>query len=110
MFSKNNSRLFRGVIMDCIRNNKFKELENHKCFVLGCNEIVIPSKNKTCSFCNWKLCNNGHCGCSLSFETWKSLSIFYELLCEKNNYSKETKYALKIMIKTYFKNCLRCLE
>lgn len=76
----------------------------------NCNGTISPNKSLTCLSCNWKFCNNGHCGCNTGEETRKILSKFYDLFCEPHNYSKETQYALKIMLETFVNNCMKCLE
>lgn len=93
--------------MKCIRKGNFGINEVHKCF--QCEEFFSPGLNKTCSKCNWKICNNNHCGCTLSHETKKIMSKFYKLLCTPQNYTKETRKALEIMIKTYYTYCLKWL-
>ena len=81
---------------DCIRKGNFKR-EIHICFKLGCNSKFYPGKSLTCNICNWKKCENNHCRCNLNKETSLVLEKFYSLLCEQNNYSKETIYALSQM-------------
>ena len=93
---------------NCIRNNIFNE--KHKCFKINCNTSFYPSKNDTCLICNWKKCNNNHCGCSLNKETFEVLNKFYNLFCNINNYSKDTIYSLKIMFETYYNNCFNNLK
>ena len=66
---------------DCIRKNKFEIDEKHQCFVIGCNSYFKPINNKTCPICNYKFCNNGHCGCSVSKETKYALDILYNTYC-----------------------------
>ena len=92
---------------NCIKNNQFNEY--HKCFKIGCNSYFNPKNNKTCLICNWKKCNNNHCGCSISNDTYLILKRFYSLFCKYNNYSKETIYSLKVMLKTYYNNCMNKL-
>lgn len=96
--------------MDCLRKRIWKNKEIHACFINGCLAGVDPSCNKTCPSCNWKYCNNGHCGCDTSEETRDILSKFYDLFCKPHNYSNETKYALKIMLETFVNNCMEYLE
>lgn len=93
--------------MYCIRLNNFNLNEKHICF--QCNTYFIPKYRKTCKICNWKVCINNHCGCTLSKDTKIILNNFYNLFCKLNNYSKETINALKIMLNTFKKNCLKCL-
>ncbi len=88
---------------DCIRKGKFGKYERHLCFY--CFSSFYPGNAETCEICNWKKCINGHCGCSLSKETREVLDKFYDLFCENHHYSIETKNALNIMLKTYFKWC-----
>lgn len=100
----------KKIYQNCNRFGKWKKKESHRCFVKNCNNIIFPNKSPTCLSCNWKICNNGHCGYTTSEETRKTLSKFYDLFCEPHNYSNETKYALKIMIETFVNNCIGCLE
>ena len=93
--------------MKCRRDN-FKKEERHICF--SCGLVFSPGNAKTCNKCNWRIPPCGCCGCSVSKETKEALDKFYDLFCQPNNYSQETKYALGIMIKTYSDNCLRCLN
>ena len=87
----------------CIREGNFKRLESHHCFI--CNLKFSPGISDTCEICNWKKCKKGHCGCSLDIETRVLLDRFYSLFCKTNNYSKDSKNALKVMLKTYYENC-----
>ena len=91
-----------NIITNCIRNGKFGLFEKHVCF--QCGNIFLPGKSQTCEICNWKKCPNGHCGCSTSEETNEALDKFYDLFCE-HQHSKETIYALNIMLQCYLKNC-----
>lgn len=86
----------------CIRKGIFRLNEIHKCFV--CGKGFSPGKSETCLICNWKKCEFGHCGCSVSKEMKLILDKFYDLFCV-NKYSNETKYALNIMLKCYLENC-----
>ena len=95
--------------MDCNRMHQWKKNEHHICFVIDCNASVDTEKNKSCPKCNWKYCNNGHCGCSISKETKLILDKFYDLFCEPKQYKIETKYALNIMLDTFWKNCRKCI-
>ncbi len=88
---------------DCIRKGKFGKYERHLCFY--CFSYFYPGNAETCPICNWKKCINGHCGCSLSKETKEVLEKFYDLFCDHEKYSKETKDALDIMLKTYHRWC-----
>jgi len=90
---------------NCIRKGNFSN-EIHICFKLNCNSKFYPDKQQTCIICNWKKCSNNHCKCNLDNETSLVLDNFYSLLCEQNNYSKETIYALKTILKTYLNNCI----
>ena len=96
--------------MKCVRFGKFGEYEFHMCFVQGCNIIFNPGNNETCPKCNWKPCDNGHCGCSVSKETKETLDKFYDLFCKPNEYSNETKYALFVMLNTFSNQCQGCLK
>lgn len=96
--------------MNCNRKGKFNWMELHKCFVKGCIDLFYPGVNETCEICNWKKCNNGHCGCSLSKETRDVLDSFYDLFCNPNDYSDETKFGLRIMLDTYYKECKDCID
>lgn len=96
--------------MKCNRLGKFGKRELHKCFVKNCDSIFFPDNNETCPKCNWKFCDNGHCGCSVSEETRKILDKFYDLFCEPHNYSEETKHALEIMLNTFYNFCYGCLK
>ena len=93
---------------DCIKKGNFDI--NHKCFKLNCNSFFNPNNTKTCNICNWKKCYNNHCGCNINKDTSLILKKFYSLFCNINNYSKETIYALKIMLETYYNNCLKELK
>ncbi|MBA7492410.1 hypothetical protein ES702_02960 [subsurface metagenome] len=92
---------------NCIRENDFLN-ELHLCFKINCNSKFYPVNAKTCKICNWKKCNKGHCGCSVSQETRNRLRDFYNLFCNKNH-SKETSFALKTMLITFYRNCLKCM-
>ncbi len=94
--------------MSCNRFGNFGKDEMHICF--QCLDQFSPGKNKTCEKCNWKLCNHGHCGCTVSKETKEVLDKFYDLLCEPHNYSKETKRALFEMVNIFHKYCMGCLK
>ena len=94
--------------MDCVRKSNFGKEEIHMCF--QCKKIFLPGNNKTCPKCNWKFCNNGHCGCTVSKETREVLNKFYDLFCYPNGYSQETKNALFIMLNTFQNYCSRCLK
>ncbi len=93
--------------MFCNRLGIFGKKEKHKCFQCEC--YFSPGNAKTCEKCNWKLCNYGHCGCTISGETKLVLEGFYELFCAKE-YSKQTKKALLIMLETFYKYCRGCLK
>jgi len=95
---------------DCIRKSNFNN-EKHNCFILNCNSTFYPKDSITCNICNWKKCSNNHCKCNiLNNETLLIIDKFYSLLCEQNNYSKQTIYALKILIKTFYINCIKDLK
>ena len=67
---------------DCKRKGKFDREERHKCFVKGCDAFCYPALSKTCSICNWKRCESGHCGCSLTEEARYAVDILYSTFCE----------------------------
>ena len=71
---------------DCIRRGKFAETEAHRCFVLGCTADCYPLASDTCPKCNFKFCDNGHCGCHLTEEARYAVNVLYETYCE---YCKE---------------------
>ena len=85
----------------CIREGNFG-CEAHICF--QCGDQFFPGKMKTCKICNWKKCEKGHCGCTVSKETKEALDKFYVLFCD-HRYSRETEKALDIMLKCYLVNC-----
>ena len=94
--------------MWCIRMGNFGSKEFHKCF--QCGEIFSPGKQITCEICNWKKCEKGHCGCTVSKETKEAMEDFYNLFCRENNYSSETKKALLIMLRTFNTYCRGSLQ
>ena len=67
---------------DCKRKGNFNIEEAHKCFKLGCEAKCYPALSKTCPKCNWKYCDNGHCGCSLTKEARYAIDILYKTVCE----------------------------
>lgn len=66
----------------CKRKGQFKPDEYHKCFKLGCNMPVAPAIMSTCSKCNFKRCQAGHCACHLTEEARHAVKILYETYCE----------------------------
>ena len=67
---------------ECIRKGQFDPEEKHKCFVKGCKSYCYPAKALTCSVCNFKFCEAGHCACNLSKEAQYAVKILYETYCE----------------------------
>ena len=41
-----------------------------------------PATSDTCRKCNFKFCDNGHCGCNLTEEARYAVNTLYETYCE----------------------------
>lgn len=98
----------KNITNHCIRLGKFGSYEEHRCF--QCMDTFYPLQRETCPKCNWKKCNAGHCGCTVSMETKEAIDTFYGLFCKQNNYSPETRNALFIMLNTFNNLCIGCLK
>lgn len=66
---------------ECIRKGIFDK-EAHPCFIIGCGGYCFPAEAKTCKKCNFKFCENGHCGCNLSEEARYAVNMLYKTYCE----------------------------
>jgi hypothetical protein len=67
---------------DCKKHGRFLTKERHKCFILVCDSSFHPKTSPTCSKCNFKKCDNGHCACDVSTETYFALKTLYETYCK----------------------------
>ncbi len=74
---------------DCIRKGDFNSIEAHPCFIIGCNGYCYPVESETCSICNFKKCENNHCGCDLTEEARYAVNKLYETYCEFCSDKKE---------------------
>lgn len=83
---------------NCIRNGIFGN-EKHLCF--QCKKEFFPAKQKTCPICNWKICPDGHCGCTVTPETKRKLANFYELFCNPGTIDP----AIEVMLDCFINNC-----
>jgi hypothetical protein len=67
---------------DCRRKGDFHPEEQHKCFLIGCTSLVFPARSDTCQVCNWKKCEEGHCGCDLIPEARFAVDTLYSTFCD----------------------------